>query len=131
MSVNDSGRHPFLDDLTEDAVLTSTLLRRRVLGRENIKIVIAAVGRLYKTQTPKFFGTFENRNLLQYEAVLVDGHAIRGVAVIEHDPDGSVPRVSVTFEPIDSAMHLSGRLAEILQHDIGEGFFLPADKNLR
>jgi hypothetical protein len=126
MSANNGspGRHPFLDDLTEDAVLTSTLLRRPVSGRDNIKKIIAAVGELYQSQTPKFFGRVESRALLQYEAVLVDGPTIHGVAVIEHRPDGSVPRVSVTFEPIDSAMHLSGRLGPMLKADIGEGYFL-------
>jgi hypothetical protein len=128
MSANNSGRHPFLDDLTEDAVLSSTLLRRPMSGRENIKSVIAAVGALYQTQTPKFFGTIENRALLQYEAVLVDGQAIRGVAVIEHNSDGSVPRVSVTFEPLDSAMHLSERLGSMLQEEFGDGFFFSSQK---
>jgi hypothetical protein len=65
---------------------------------------------------------------LQYDAILVDGQAIRGVAVIEHNPDGSVPRVSVTFEPLDSAMHLSERLGPMLKEDIGEGYFLSSSK---
>ena len=124
MSANNNGRHPFLDDLTEDAVLSSTLLRQPVSGRERIKSVIAAVGALYQTQTPRFLGAVENRTLLQYDAVLVDGFAIRGVAVIERDENGNVPRVSVTFEPLDAAMHLSQKLGPVLREDIGDGFFL-------
>ncbi|MBN3836070.1 hypothetical protein [Burkholderia sp. Ac-20344] len=125
MSVNNSGRHPFLDDLTEDAILSSTLLRQPVSGRERIKSVIAAVGALYQTQTPTFLGVVESRTLLQYDAVLVDGIAIRGTAVIQRDEGGNVPRVSVTFEPLDAAMHLSRQLDSVLREDIGDGFFLP------
>ena len=51
MSASNGERHPFLDDLTADAELTSTLMRRAVTGRENIKKLIAAVGSLYKSQT--------------------------------------------------------------------------------
>ncbi len=48
-------RHPFLDDLAPDAELRSTVLREPVFGREKIKRLVAAVGSLYKSQTPTFF----------------------------------------------------------------------------
>jgi hypothetical protein len=124
MSANNGGRHPFLDDLTVDAELTSTVMRRAVSGRENIKKLIAAVDSLYKSQTPTFFGTFENRSLLQYAAELGNGKTLCGVAIIERNPDGGVPRVSVTFSPIDSAMSLAARLGSLLEQDLGPNVFL-------
>ena len=124
MSASNGERHPFLDDLTADAELASTLMRRAVKGRENIKKLIAAVGSLYKSQTPTFFGSFEHRSLLQYDAVLGNGKTLHGVAVIERNPDGSVPRVSVTFSPIDAAMSLAARLGSMLEEDLGPDIFL-------
>lgn len=124
MSANHGERHPFLDDLTDDAELTSTLMRRPVTGRDNVKKLVAAVGSLYKSQTPTFLATVENRTLLQYEAELVNGRTIRGVAVIERNADGTVPRVSVTFSPLDSALSLAARLASLVEDELGQGIFL-------
>jgi hypothetical protein len=124
MLANTDDRHPFLDDLTSDAVITSTLMRRPVSGRESVKKLVDAVGSLYVSQTPLFYGHCGNRSLLQYEAKLGNGKTIQGVAVIERNADGSVPRVSVTFSPIDSALSLAARLGSLLEHDLGEDIFL-------
>jgi hypothetical protein len=99
MTNNTPARHPFLDDLTLDAELLSTVLRKPISGRENIKRVVEAVGSFYKSQTPISFDSAGTRGFLQYEAVLGNGLIIHGTAVIEHNPDGSVQRVSVTFSP--------------------------------
>ena len=124
MSANKGERHPFLDDLTEDVELTSTLLRGSVTGRDNVKRLVAAVGSLYKSQTPTFLASVENRTLLQYRAELVNGRTIDGVAVIERNADGSVPRVSVTFSPIDSALSLAARLASLIEDELGRDILL-------
>lgn len=124
MSANTSERHPFLDDLTSDAVITSTLMRGPVSGRENVKRLVNAVGSFYVSQTPFFYGHCGNRSLLQYEAELGNGKRIQGVAVIERNADGSVPHVSVTFSPIDSALSLAARLGALLEQDLGKDIFL-------
>lgn len=124
MSADHGERHPFLDDLTADAVITSTLMRGPVSGRDNVKKLVDAVGSLYVTQTALFYGHVDNRSLLQYEAELGNGKTIRGVAVIERNADGSVPRVSVTFSPIDSALSLAARLGSLLEQDLGKDLFL-------
>jgi hypothetical protein len=124
MSATSGERHPFLDDLTPDAELTSTVMRRAVAGRENIKKLIAAVGSLYKSQTPTFFGVVENHALLLYEAELGNGQVLQGVAVIDRNPDGSVPRVSVTFSPLEAALSLASSLGSLLEDELGKGLFL-------
>ena len=117
-------RHPFLDDLTLDAELVSTILRKPVSGRETVKRVVEAVGTFYKSQTPTFFESAGARKLLQYDAVLGNGLTIHGTVVIERNPDGGVPRVSVTFSPLGAALSLAGRLGALLDKDLGEGLFL-------
>lgn len=117
-------RHPFLDDLAPDAELESTVLRRAVKGRENITRLVNAVGSLYRTQTPVFLQRFGPRSVLQYDAILVNGLALRGTAVIEHSPDGSIPKVSVTFSPLGSAISLAAKLGALLDQELGEDLFL-------
>ncbi len=117
-------RHPFLDDLAPDAEMTSTVLRRPLSGSENIKRLVGAVGTFYKSQTPVFFESTGTRSFLQYDATLSNGMILRGTVVIERNLDGSVPRVSVTFSPLDSALSLAGRLGALLDGELGEGLFL-------
>ncbi|MGG6898575.1 hypothetical protein [Rhizobium sp. BR 315] len=47
-------RHPFLDDLTVDAELTSSVLRGPVIGRHEIKLAVDTVGTFYASQIPSF-----------------------------------------------------------------------------
>jgi hypothetical protein len=70
MTNSTPARHPFLDDLTPDAELASTLLRKPVSGRENVKKVVEAVGSFYKSQAPTFFEAAGTRKLLRYGATL-------------------------------------------------------------
>ncbi len=117
-------RHPFLNDLTSDAEMTGTALRRAVSGRQNIKKLIETVATLYQAQTPIFLETVGSRSFLQYEAELTNGMPLTGVAVIERNADGGVHQVSITMSPLGSVLSLSGQLGALLGNDIGEGLFL-------
>jgi hypothetical protein len=103
MTNHTPARHPFLDDLTIDAELISTILRKPVSGREKLKRVVKVVGSFYKSQAPIPFDLAGTRSFLQYEAVLGNGLVLCGTVAIEHNPDGSVPRLSVTFSPLGAA----------------------------
>ena len=117
-------RHPFLDDLTEDAELTSSVLRGPVVGRETIRKVVDAVGSYYVEQNPTFLGTVGSRTLLEYEAKLTSGESLNAVAVIEHNPDGTVPRVSVRMGPVDAVVALANHLRTALSGQLPEELFL-------
>jgi len=117
-------RHQFLDDLTADAELRSTVLRAPVVGREKVRKLVEAVRGLYKSQRPVFFESIGSRDLLQYEAELGGGLILHGTAIIERNPDRSVQRVSVTFSPLGSALSLAGRLGEHFGQELGNGLFL-------
>lgn len=117
-------RHPFLDDLTEDATLTSSVLRSPVVGRETIRKVVDAVGAFYVEQNPTFLGTIGSRTLLEYEAQLTNGKSLNATAVIDHNPDGTVPRVSVRMGPVDAVVALANHLRSALTGQLPEELFL-------
>ena len=48
-------RHPFLDDLTTDAELVSSVLRGPVTGRDEIRLAVNAVGRSTPRRRSHFF----------------------------------------------------------------------------
>jgi hypothetical protein len=121
---NDQGqRHPFLDDLTVDAELTSSVLRGPVIGRDQIRRAVDAVGTFYASQTPTFLQTVGSRLFLEYEAVLTDGERLNAVVVVDHNPDGSVPRVSVRMSPLGSVLSLAASLRGRFPSNSPKAFF--------
>lgn len=117
-------RHPFLDDLTTDAELVSSVLRGPVSGRDEIRLAVNAVGTFYASQTTTFLQTVGSRLFLEYEAVLTSGENLSAVVVVDHNSDGSVPRVSVRMSPLDAVLTLAAHLRESLPKQLPENLFL-------
>lgn len=124
MSHTQEGRHPFLDDLTPDAELVSSVTRKPVTGREAIRVVVDAVGTFYASQTPTFAGTVGSRLFLEYEAVLTSGETLNAVVVVEHAADGAVPRVSVRMSPLGAVLSLAAQLRDALAAQLPHGTLL-------
>ena len=117
-------RHPFLDDLTADAVLISSVLRGPVTGRDEIRLVVNTVGTFYASQAPTFLQIVGSRLFLEYEAVLTSGESLSATVVVDHNPDGSVPRVSVRMGPLGAVLSLATHLRAALSKQLPESLFL-------
>ena len=117
-------RHPFLDDLTADAELVSSVLRDPVVGRDEIRLAVNAVGTFYAAQTPTFLQAAGSRLFLEYEVVLTSGESLSAVVVVDRNPDGSVPRVSVRMSPLGSVLSLATHLRQALSKQLPESLFL-------
>ncbi len=126
MSTTKQEKHPFLDDLADDAELGGTLMRRPVSGRDRIRRLVEAVGTLYASQTPTFQGTIGPRHFLQYQATLRNGLKLEAIGVIERDEADVVHRVTMTFAPLDAAMSLSAGLGRILAQEFDRDLFYNA-----
>jgi hypothetical protein len=124
MSNRQGERHPFLDDLTADAELTASVLRGSVIGRDEIKLAVNTVGTFYASQNPTFVVTVGERLFLEYQAVLTSGEKLSAVVVVDRNPDGSVPRVSVRMSPLDAVLSLASHLREALSNQLSEELFL-------
>ena len=124
MSHAQGERHPFLDDLTADAELVSSPLRGAVVGRDEIQLAVNAVGSFYASQTPTFLQSVGSRLFLEYEALLTNGEKLTAVVVVDHNPDGSVPRVSVRMGPLGAVLSLAAHLRETLSKHLPERLFL-------
>jgi hypothetical protein len=129
MSSSNGEKHPFLDDLADDAELRGTVLRRPVSGRDKIKRLVGAVGTLYASQTPTFYGAIDRRHFLQYKATLRTGLDLEAIGVIERDESGLVRRVTMTFAPLDAALSLSAGLGGIVGQELGGDLFYDASIN--
>jgi hypothetical protein len=123
MSHMQGERHPFLDDLTADAELVSSPLRGPVIGREKIRLAVNAVGNFYASQTPTFQESVGSRLFLEYEAHLTNGEKLTAVVVVDPNPDGSAPRVSVRMSPLGAVLSLAAHLRETLSNQLPEHLF--------
>jgi hypothetical protein len=92
-------RPAFLDALTPDAILTGTLLKSSVVGRESIIKVVETVGTFYESMTPSFQETVGNRKFLGYEAKLSHGRTLHALIAITKNSDGAVTRLTVNQGP--------------------------------
>jgi hypothetical protein len=64
------------------------------------------------------------RLFLEYEAVLTSGEHLNAVVVVDHNPDGSVPRVSGRMSPLGAVLSLAASLRAALPKQLPEGLFL-------
>ncbi|WP_322047391.1 hypothetical protein [Paraburkholderia sp. J67] len=124
MSPTQPERHPFLDDLTADAELVSSVIRAPVIGRDEIRLAVDAVGTFYVAQTPTFVQVVDSRLFLEYEAVLMSGETLSAVVVVDRNADGSVPRVSVRMSPLGAVLTLATHLQKSLSNQLPKHVFL-------
>ncbi|WP_245441793.1 hypothetical protein [Rhizobium leguminosarum] len=120
MSGSSGEKHPFLDDLADDAELRGTILRRPVSGRDNIKRLVEAgaahlLRRDRSAPLPAIQGNTSLRPL-----------DLEAVGVIERDETGLVRRVTMTFAPLDAALSLSAGLGDIVGKGLGDDLFYTA-----
>lgn len=102
----------WLNDLAEDAVLTSTVSKHPVIGRENIIRAVQAAGRAYISQQHGYEAQIDNRVLAEYDALLPGNVPIHGVVTITLTDDGRVSHVGVYHSPLEGVLLLAKLLGE-------------------
>jgi hypothetical protein len=117
-------RPAFLDALIHDATIAASGLRTTVSGKEAVIKIIEVTGSLYASMQPAFHGEVQNKEFLEYDAVLANGTSLHGVVVLTKTADGQISHVSVTQSPIDAVMWLSVEMGKILSEHLGDEIFL-------
>lgn len=117
-------RHPFIDDLAEDVVLLSSILRRPLSGRAQVLKAVKAGGSLYANQTQKFLGSIEGRTFFEYEVDLADEKKTTGLVSIDRNEKGEVTHLNITFSPLGSVLSLATGVRDILAADFDSSLFI-------
>ncbi len=119
------GRHPFLEDLAADVVLTTNVLKRPVTGRDKVLRIVKAGSAIYASQKATYLKRFDDqRSLFEYDADLVGGRVVHGIVVIDWHDDGTVSHLNIGFSPLSGALSFAVKLGEQLHGDFEEGLFL-------
>jgi len=116
---------PWLNQLAPNATLTASTLNLPVHGREAIIKIIQTAGRMYESHTVVYSGSFEGRDLVEYDAVAYGGFAIHGVVTLTKNYDGEIVAVGAHHGPLSSVVKLSNALRIALGPDFGPEYFQP------
>ncbi|GGD96928.1 hypothetical protein [Caballeronia grimmiae] len=122
--------HPFLDDLEENVVLISSVLRCPVHGRETVARVVKAGACHYASQTPRFLGAAGERSYFEYDAQLVDGVAASGLVSMVRNAHGRVTHLHIAFSPLDAVLSMANGLREQLGAECDPAWFLPSGEGV-
>lgn len=107
-------RHPFLDDLDENVVLVSSILRSPVRGRDAVIKVVKAGAAQYLNQTPRFLDTLGDRSYFEYDAELKGGMIASGMVSMVRDAHGRVTQLHIAFSPLDAVQVMAQGVRERL-----------------
>ena len=117
-------RHPFLDDLDDDVVLVSSVLRRPVQGRDLVLKVVKAGASQYAAQKPRFLGSIGERSYFEYDVDLVGGSDAVGLVSIFRDADSQVSHLHVAFSPLGAVLSIAEGVRDQLAAELGADLFL-------
>lgn len=117
-------RHPFLDDLTDDVVLVSSVLRRQVTGRDAVLKVVKAGAAQYAKQTPVFLGDLGDRTYFEYAVTLHDGLEGSGLVSIRRNAERKVIGLEIAFSPLAVVVSVAAGARDQLAGEFGADFFL-------
>lgn len=121
---NEPQRHPFLDHLTDDVTLITSVLREPVSGKENVLKVVKAGGAQYRSQTPTFLGDLGDRRFSEYVVDLDGGLKADGLVSILRDADGGVTHLHIAFSPLSSVIAIAVGVRDALSGELDESLFL-------
>ncbi|MBB3444498.1 hypothetical protein [Rhizobium sp. BK379] len=111
-------RHPFLEDLADDVVLTSNTIREPVIGKDAVLRIIRAGAGIYEKQTTTYIKRIDDsRTLLEYDADLVGGRTVHAIVVIDWNEDNRAQKLNIGFAPLGGALAFATRLGELLPQD--------------
>ncbi|WP_431258525.1 hypothetical protein ACQ86G_29195 [Roseateles chitinivorans] len=122
--MTEAKRHPFLDDLAEDVILTSSILRGSVKGRRDVLKVVKAGAAQYAQQTPIVLGDVGDRSYFEYAVTLKDGTSGTGLVSIRRDGRRQVTSLEICFSPLQVVLSMAQGTRDLLADEFDVGLFV-------
>jgi hypothetical protein len=113
-----------MDDLAEDVVLFTSVLRGAIHGRAAVQRIVKAGGAHYASQTPRFLGSIGERMFLEYDVTLTDGTDAKGLVSISRAGGDSVTELHITFSPVGAVLFIAQGIREHLTAEFDADLFL-------
>jgi hypothetical protein len=114
----------FAEAFAEDIVLEATTLKRPVQGREQVKVVMAAASKLYKSLEFTDTATVGAKQYLEWVAEAHAGVKFSGVTVLTRDTTGAIVHVAIHHRPMEAAIFFSETMGKSLRGALDPTYFL-------
>ena len=114
----------FAEAFAENVVLEATILVNPVQGRDNVKQVMAAASKIYKSLEFTKAVSAGDKQFLQWVAEADAGVKFGGVTVLTRDATGSIVHAAIHHRPMRAAMFFSQLLGNSLRGVIDLEHFL-------
>ena len=100
----------FANAFAPDIVLEASVLAKPVVGRDQVKTVMAAASRIYESLDFTHEAVNGERNYLEWQARAFGGEELSGITVLTKNDEGKIVRVAIHHRPLGAAVKFSVEL---------------------
>lgn len=118
----------FGEAFAEEVVLEASTLVRPIVGREQVKQVMATASGIYESLAFTHESSRGLRTYLEWEATAFGGMQIQGVTILTKDEDGRIVRAAIHHRPLGAALRFSAELGDRLRGQIDPAHFYNGDR---
>ncbi|MEX3968198.1 alpha/beta fold hydrolase [Paraburkholderia sp. EG286B] len=113
----------FADTFDPNVTLEASVLAKPVVGREQVKTVMAAASKIYEAISFTHEARHELRDYLEWKVQAFGGEQMRGITVLTKNAQGKIIHVAIHHRPLGGALKFSAELARVLQGQVDTSFF--------
>ena len=113
----------FAQVFAPDIVLEASTLARPVEGLEQVKTVMGAASKIYKSLIFTHEAANGQRNYLEWEAQAFGEKRLFGITVLTKNDEGKIVRVAIHHRPLNLALKFSVELAQRLRGKVDASLF--------
>jgi pimeloyl-ACP methyl ester carboxylesterase len=117
----------FADAFADDVILEASAMNEPVVGRDNVKRVMAAASKIYESLTFTDQSAPDSRQYVEWKAEAFGGFRLSGVTILTRDESGAIGHIAIHHRPMQGAILFSTRLGESLRGEIDSKHFLPGN----
>jgi hypothetical protein len=116
-------RTTFAAEFADGIVLDATALVAPIEGRELVATVMATASSIYETLEFTDSAHAGSTSYLQWRATAFGGMEIRGVTILDRDPDGKVTSAAIHHRPLPMVLRFSAEMRNRLSGVAAAHFF--------
>lgn len=117
----DKAAESFAGEFAQDVVLEASVLRRPIIGHEQVTTAMAAASQVYESLVFTEECAYRDHRYLEWRATAFGDLPLSGVTVLTVDSDGRIVHAAIHHRPLDAALRFSTelrrKLTGVLEHD--------------
>jgi pimeloyl-ACP methyl ester carboxylesterase len=116
----------FGEAFASDVVLEASVMRRPVVGAEQVKTVMGVASGIYEALAFTQQASHGPRTYLEWEAQAFGGEKLSGITVLTRNEEGKIVRAAIHHRPLAGALKFSAEIGRRLKGKVDDGLFFDA-----